>query len=342
MKRFFYTSIFLITACYFCTAVTTMLSFCIANYPKSSGWTQLHADNDARLIQELIPSSIILIDSCATKRNIVDALSHITTTVAIGDTLIIHFSGHGQQMLSPNSHEEADGVDETLVPFDAIKHQTAYYSGGNHFKDDDFGELLTDIRRKIGPHGLVIAVIDACHSGSLDKSIDETDEIYRGTDEIFGAENLSADELSCLKEKYRHDDLDSLSNAPDLSALVFISACGSRQRNYEISADGNQYGSLTYFFVETFKSVGLNNLSSFLDTLYTRMSSHNTMKFHGQRPIIRTTIMWQVPDLPFTDTIDKDISSISKTHPQSYDWIAWILIVIIIIGSIALWMKKKR
>ena len=70
-------------------------------------------------------------------------------------TAIIHYSGHGTQMLDDNGDETADGLDEAIVPGDARRTGCV--------RDD---ELLTWLRA-FHPGTTVFVVTDCCHSGSV-------------------------------------------------------------------------------------------------------------------------------------------------------------------------------
>ena len=75
---------------------------------------------------------------------------------------LIYFSGHGFRQRDEND-DEADGWDETLVPFDVS------VEGGvakGMITDDEIGELLTGWSGKA-----LEVVIDACHSGTLTRGL---------------------------------------------------------------------------------------------------------------------------------------------------------------------------
>lgn len=318
-----------------------VLSIGISEYPESSGWNKLNAHNDVLLIKTVFPSAISLEDSQATLCGIKDLLSNLSNTATKGDTIIIHFSGHGQQILTSTSNDEIDGVDEAIIPYNAGKRKTASYRGENHLTDNSFGIAIDRIRRTVGPKGLVIAVIDACHSDSMDKTADETKEIYRGTDEIFGAENLPDEKIDSLREAYHNQDSSALTTMPDMSNVIYISACRSDQRNYEVVEDGKGYGSLTYYFSEAYRIVGLLDMMEFLTTIYSGMENDKTLQFHGQVPSIRNTIGWEAPvkvvtppEPPYPPTTPED-NSISL-------WIWSLLIVIPLTIVITLWITRKK
>ena len=297
-----------------------VLSIGISEYPKSSGWNKLNAHNDVLLIKAVLPSTRSLEDNQATLYEIKNLLSNLSNTAAKGDTIIIHFSGHGQQILTSTSNDEIDGVDEAIIPYNAGKRMTTSYRGENH----------------------LIAVIDACHSESMDKTADDAKEIYRGTDEIFGAENLLDEKIDSLREAYHNQDSSALATLPDMSNVIYISACRSDQRNYEVVEDGKGYGSLTYYFSEAYRRVGLLDMMEFLTTIYSGMQNDKTLQFHGQVPSIRNTIGWEAP-VKIIPLEPKPQSSPTTLEGNRIRLLIWSLIVLIpLIIVISLWITKKR
>jgi hypothetical protein len=72
-----------------------------------------------------------------------------------GDSLFMHYSGHGGSMRDDNGDEE-DGKDETLVPVD-------YQNAGQIRDDVIFKEVVSML-----PKGAQLTVVmDCCHSGSI-------------------------------------------------------------------------------------------------------------------------------------------------------------------------------
>ena len=270
-----------------------ILSIGVSKYPENSGWNTLNAHNDIALISSISKNPIILEDSQATYQNINSSFKKILSSAELGDTIIVHFSGHGQQILTENSNQEIDGIDEALVPYNACKNKSAVYQGQYHYTDDEFGEQINNLREKVGSTGLVIALLDACHSDSMDR--DPGKNNYRGTEEIFGADLLSSDEIKELRDKYDLEDNNSLTGNKNWADVIYISACGSHQRNYEIEVDGKTFGSLSYYFYKAYTQKGLLDLPSFMTCLFENMTSDKVMKFHGQEPVIRNTVGWSKP-----------------------------------------------
>lgn len=328
--------------CLCVSAKVQTLSICIGDYPTESGWNSLGANNDAHLIKDIFPDVKMVANGNATHDRILSELSQLKRDVNRGDTVIVHFSGHGQQILSETSTEEADMVDEALVPYDATKRKTAIYNGQSHITDDVFGEYITGIRAAAGLDGLVIAVIDACHSDSMDKDAESSDDVYRGTDEIFGAETISPDSIANLRELYNAPDESSVFASPELSDVVFISACGTHQRNYEIKVGDTQYGSLTYYFCKAYEAKGISNLSDFLCELYDKMSSDKTMKFHGQTPVIRNTVGWETSQPSIYEPSDPPLKVVNGESHKSYWWCCFLGAFIVIALIFVICRKKTK
>ncbi|CAH2078010.1 unnamed protein product [Thlaspi arvense] len=90
-----------------------------------------------------------------TKNNITMAMHWLVLGCKAGDSLVFHFSGHGNNQMD-NNGDEVDGFDETLLPVD---HATS-----GVIVDD---EINATIVRPL-PYGVKLhAIVDACHSGTV-------------------------------------------------------------------------------------------------------------------------------------------------------------------------------
>ncbi len=120
-------------------------------------------------------------DKHATKKNIIQALQHLIKQLKAGDDVCLHFSCHGQQMEDDNG-DEADELDEALIPYDAQStYQKGIYEGENHLRDDELEKFLISIRQKIGIDGSVLITFDACHSGTanrIEEYVEDDDAPY--------------------------------------------------------------------------------------------------------------------------------------------------------------------
>ncbi|KAL2621381.1 hypothetical protein R1flu_001586 [Riccia fluitans] len=87
-----------------------------------------------------------------TGANIKRILKQYVSESEEGDTLYLHFSGHGTQVPAESGDVEDDGFDEAIVPTDL-----------NLITDDDFRLIFKDL-----PGGVQFTFVsDSCHSGGL-------------------------------------------------------------------------------------------------------------------------------------------------------------------------------
>ena len=210
----------------------------IGQYPKESGWSVIHGDNDVVIMSNFLISQgfkkeniTTITNSSATKVNILTALNDLRYKAAEGDVVFIHFSGHGQQVTDLDGDED-DRFDEAWIPFDARKqYEEGVYQGQNHILDDELNDYLNGLRSKVGAKGRIVLVADACHSGSGSRGLSDEEEFVRGTSEPFiipgGGSNV-------IKK-----------DAPVY--WLYVGACKPHQINYEHkSSNGTYYGSLSY------------------------------------------------------------------------------------------------
>lgn len=76
-----------------------------------------------------------------TRKNIMDAFARITQYSKAGDTVFIHYSGHGGRVVDRDGDED-DGYDETLIPVD-------FKSAGQIVDDEVFNELVKKMPKDV-------------------------------------------------------------------------------------------------------------------------------------------------------------------------------------------------
>jgi len=228
------------------------LTIAIGAYPSNSGWQNLSAANDAELMRKVLliqgfddKKITSLIDEKATKNNIRKALETLISQSKENDVVVFHFSGHGQQITDLNG-DELDGFDEALIPYDALKQASGNYKGENHLIDDELNEFLNRLRKKVGPGGDVIFILDACHSGTATRGQTEN-TIIRGTGLKFELEGSVTKKSVDNNYKFDEQLKPSDGSKSDFSPYVVISASGQQELNMEIKDQNNiGYGSLTF------------------------------------------------------------------------------------------------
>lgn len=259
----------------------------ISRYPAHSGWMPIHGDNDLTLLTPVMDrfhfqhkNRVILKDEAATHRAIINALKLLGEQASEGDKVWIHFSGHGQQMEDDNG-DESDGLDESLIPYDAqMYYRKGVYEGENHLRDDELNRYLTAIRRKLGDAGSLWVSLDACHSGSATRG--EKDEWMRGVNVIF-----SANPGFLPPEKTESSYIDTpLLHEEGLSPLTVLSACRADQNNYEYKVGDRWYGVLTYSFCGVLNGCTVwPEPEALIGALKAKMSKLT----NKQRPVFETT-----------------------------------------------------
>ena len=132
--------------------------------------------NDAMLMRDFVTSGLgfdpgdvrLLLNAEATRDNILRELDEwIVDGTRPGDEVFLFFSGHGFQQPDTNG-DEPDRFDETLVPVDVVVRDDETVSG--MITDDEMAAVLG---RLSGRH--VNMVVDACHSGTSDRSVGARD-----------------------------------------------------------------------------------------------------------------------------------------------------------------------
>ena len=97
-----------------------------------------------------------LLDSAATKANIIGELQWLVRDTIVGDTLVFHFSSHGSQIPDKSGDEATDHRDEILCCHDMN------WETGGYIIDDDLLSFAKQI-----PNGVKVEVLfDTCHSGT--------------------------------------------------------------------------------------------------------------------------------------------------------------------------------
>ncbi len=136
--------------------------------------------NDVKSIHDYLKKSqnaeiISLTNSVATRNAVIESFkSHLCFNPKIkeGDTVIFYYSGHGSYAQSNVAFAEFDTElkDETLVLYDSREE--------NNFDlaDKEIALLLNAIK----PNVNIVVIIDACHSGSITRSVDIVDELTLG------------------------------------------------------------------------------------------------------------------------------------------------------------------
>lgn len=154
--------------------------------PGHKPWPKLHTKEEIEqyrqvLIREygFLPKDVIVLpDQAATSAKIREMFrKHLIAQARPGDIVIFHFSGHGQHLPDDAARpDEPDGLDESLVTYDALD-QSWQEGSAKNIRDDEVGDLLQELAAKMRPApssqvvGNITVTLDACYSGSATRGL---------------------------------------------------------------------------------------------------------------------------------------------------------------------------
>lgn len=218
--------------------------------------------NDTRLMDDILRNKFRfdtiekLLEKDATTKNIISVLERLVRDSKSGDTLYIHYSGHGSQI--PDGYSVSDGynnnvldgevdrLDEIICPIDLDWRD-------NIIRDDDFNRIFSVLEE--GVH--LTVVLDCCHSGDglrglvnpiLDNPEDNPIE-YRKSRYLELPDSLeSPDLLDRSLESSR--SLGSMIIEYSGQKGILISGCRSNQTSADAYINGSYNGALTYCLVQ--------------------------------------------------------------------------------------------
>ena len=264
----------------------------ISDYPTNNAvldasWPSIHGANDVQILGATLKAQgfnvSTILNRNASASNIRKALVKLQSETKSGDIIYLHFSCHGQPVEDKDG-DEKDGWDEAIVPYDAWRKPIkGIYNGNNHILDDELNTGISIIREKAGPTGFLYVVIDACHSGGMDRGgEDDEDEVFlRGTDSGFSPSN-----------KAYIPRMDTRSNIP-ISAVqgwadvCMLEACRAYQSNHEIKENGSFYGPLSFYICQTLQNCNLTSDTSWIQTVKKMMDGNP--KLANQNMVIQIT-----------------------------------------------------
>lgn len=148
--------------------------------PTRQAWPILHVETEIREYAEVLSRDYgfargdvrVLLNEDATLQGIREALQNLVQSARPGDVVLFHFSGHGQRLPDDAAQpDEPDGLDESLVTFDATDQSVATGVRAN-LRDDELADFLRQLAERMRPaprqpvQGNITVTLDACFSGS--------------------------------------------------------------------------------------------------------------------------------------------------------------------------------
>lgn len=244
------------------------------NYTTNTQYRLYGCINDCLLFNELllnnygVPSAniVFLRDDlyrdnthrlCPTGGNILREFRDIVRRAQSGDTVYIHFSGHGSNIRDLTG-EERDGIDEFIVPVD-------YFTLGTVVRDDDINEILSGLARNVR----VYMVFDSCHSGT----IADLGFSYYATKNAVGGAMTFAEVIENRRDPLKAKD-----------RIICISGCRDNQQSLDIRPNGTPNGALSIALWSALKDLGnYASLNDLMTSIYEYLLRNN---YTTQQPVV--------------------------------------------------------
>jgi len=265
--------------------VKRALIIAIGEYPDSLGWGTISSKNDVTLIKHALEGQgfeeqnmIFITDREATKEGIFNALNTLINSSRKGDIVVIHYSGHGQQ-ISDDDGDEIDKLDETLVSWDAPAFYKEGYTGDKHLRDDEFGEMILVLRQKVSKEGQVLVFMDSCHSGTGTRGEKPAVKVRGGTEPMIIPEFESVAPAGSeeIEKGFGMNEapIQTRGGGSEMAPLVIFAGASFNELNYEtLDENGNGVGSLSYSIAKVFNDIeeGMT-YRSFFNKIHSNMST---------------------------------------------------------------------
>ncbi len=224
--------------------------------------------NDVDLMRSILinkfdvpPDNVkVLKDAQAKRQDIIDAIQkHLIAKAQADDVVILHYSGHGSQMLD-TSKDEIDDYDETLVAHDSRT------KGVFDISDDEINGLLKQLTEKTKN---VTFIFDSCHSGAAARGGNAVRKI-----EPDNRPPPPAAPFAISARGAGDGEADFRLNGSD---YVLISGCMATELSNEAIFNGGRQGVMTWYLSQallaakdksTYKSV-IDEVTSEVSTRYT-------------------------------------------------------------------------
>ena len=227
----------------------------------------------------------VLTDRRATKENILFRLKKLVSLSKSGDTLFVHYSGHGAQIRDRNNDELSDGMDELICPHDMDW-------DGTFITDDDLNKIFRILNK--GVH--LEVVMDCCHSGSNLKEFNFNRPADLGPEHPRVARRMIPPQDIQCRFDGEEDDLEAKrfnTITKDGSNRILWAGCKDYQTSSDAWIAGDYNGAFTFYFCDHIRG---------MDGKITRKELIKRV-----RTSLRNLGFDQIPQLEFNATKKADI-----------------------------------
>lgn len=179
----------------------------------------------------------MLLDSQATKKNMINALKELLAGAQAGDILVFTNSSHGSYYTEVGGDE--DEYDEILCPYDI---------SDNHIVDDELREFFNNL-----PEGVNMTVIlDNCFSGTATRAA--VNEIIPGMrtpdDRRIRFLNPALRGLKILNDPLSAKPKKTEKFGQSKMREVLLSGCTDNEYSYDALINGKYHGAMSYYALQ--------------------------------------------------------------------------------------------
>jgi metacaspase-1 len=178
-----------------------------------------------------------LLNSDATKANIIGGLEDLLAGAKAGDVLVFTNASHGTYLADTDGDEPK--YDEAICPFD---------TDSNLLIDDELRGLFLNIPKNVR----LTVVSDSCHSGSVTRVV--VNEYRRNRQlnpPVLGNPELSGKQLREArgkKEKFPESGMKE----------ILLSGCKSNQTSADAYISSDYHGAMSYYAIKAIEDAGYN------------------------------------------------------------------------------------
>ncbi|MFQ5649743.1 MAG: caspase domain-containing protein [bacterium] len=192
----------------------------------------------------------VLVDSRASKENILSRLDWLVAGAHPGDYLVFHFAGHGSQIRDRGPKDELkDNLDELICPWDMDW-------DGTFITDDD----LNDKFKQLADGAFLEVFLDCCHSGSGTRDIGLGRPPELGPEKPVVSRFLPPPIDILCRYEGEEERLQPTRGfrAEDRSTLNHIlwAGCQDNQTSADAHINGTYNGAFTYYFCKHLREAG--------------------------------------------------------------------------------------
>lgn len=179
-----------------------------------------------------------LLDSDATKANILAGLKDLLAKASDGDVLVFTNASHGTYLADENADEPK--FDEAICPYD---------TDSNLLVDDELRDLFLNI-----PQGVRLTVIsDSCHSGSVTRvPVSAYRRNRQLNPRLLGNPELSSSEMRTARNVKKDKFPESGMNE------ILLSGCKSSQTSADAYIANDYHGAMSYYAIKAITDAGYN------------------------------------------------------------------------------------